>query len=315
MSYFKHPQSIVESENIGQNTRIWAFTHILPKARIGEDCNICDHVFVENDVVLGNRVTVKCGVQLWDGLRVEDDVFIGPNVTFTNDMFPRSKQHPEKYLQTQIKQKASIGANATILPGITIGSNAMIGAGSVVTGNVPANAIATGNPAYITGYIDVRSSKRQPKLHVSDQLGESLQTINVDGVKVFNLPLIPDIRGSLSFAEYGEYLPFVVKRFFFVFDVASRKIRGEHAHRKLQQYLVCVKGSCALVVDNGKDSQEIVLDRPNIGVYLPPMVWGVQYKYTKDALLLVLASDVYDADDYIRDYDVFLNEVNKQAGS
>src|SRR6266508_3200275 len=98
MDFFKHPQALVESEHIGTNTRIWAFAHVLPGARIGKDCNICDHVFIESDVVVGDRVTIKCGVQLWDGVRLEDDVFIGPNVTFTNDNFPRSKKYPEKYL-------------------------------------------------------------------------------------------------------------------------------------------------------------------------------------------------------------------------
>ena len=116
---YTHPTAICESKAIGDRTKIWAFTHILPGAVIGEDCNICDHVFIENDVVIGNRVTVKCGVQLWDGLRVEDEVFIGPNATFTNDPFPRSKQRPDHFAVTKLEQGCSIGANATILPGIS----------------------------------------------------------------------------------------------------------------------------------------------------------------------------------------------------
>jgi UDP-3-O-[3-hydroxymyristoyl] glucosamine N-acyltransferase len=115
MNYFVHPQGICESSAIGVRTKIWAFAHVLPGAVIGEDCNVCDHVFIENDVVIGNRVTVKCGVQLWDGLRVEDDVFIGPNATFTNDPFPRSKQRPEQFEITYLRRGCSIGANATIL--------------------------------------------------------------------------------------------------------------------------------------------------------------------------------------------------------
>lgn len=154
MSFFTHPQALCESKNIGNNSRIWAFTHILPNAILGEDCNICDHVFIENDVKIGDRVTVKCGVQLWDGTVVEDDVFIGPNATFTNDIFPRSKIYPDKFLRTIVKKGASIGANATILPGLTIGENAMVGAGSVVTKSVPDNAIVMGNPAIVTGYVN-----------------------------------------------------------------------------------------------------------------------------------------------------------------
>ncbi len=152
-SYFSHSQALVEpGARIGERTRIWAFAHVLPGAKIGIDCNICDHVFIENDVIIGDRVTIKCGVQLWDGLRVADDVFIGPNATFTNDLFPRSKQYPEKFLPTHIKAGASIGANATILAGVTIGEKAMVGAGAVVTKDVPPRAVVVGNPARIVRY-------------------------------------------------------------------------------------------------------------------------------------------------------------------
>lgn len=147
-NYYAHPQSIVETVTVGEGTRIWAFTHVLPGALIGRDCNICDHVFIENDVIVGDRVTVKCGVQLWDGIRLEDDVFIGPNATFTNDIFPRSKQQFELLL-TVVRRGASVGANSTILPGITVGEGAMIGAGSVVTRDVPPHALVVGNPARV----------------------------------------------------------------------------------------------------------------------------------------------------------------------
>lgn len=138
---FIHPLSDVQSNNIGQDTKIWQFCVVLEKAVIGKNCNICAHVLIENDVIIGDNVTVKSGVQLWDGIRIEDNVFIGPNVTFTNDLYPRSKKYPEKFLQTIVKKGASIGANATIIPGITIGENAMIAAGSIVTKDVPANTL------------------------------------------------------------------------------------------------------------------------------------------------------------------------------
>ncbi|GAA0814846.1 acyltransferase [Ralstonia mannitolilytica] len=148
-----HSLSDVQATNIGEGTRIWQFVVVLPGAKIGSECNICSHCFIENDVVIGDRVTVKCGVQLWDGMVVEDDVFIGPNVTFSNDSYPRSKQYPEIFKKTVIRQGASIGANATILPGITVGKGAMIGAGSVVTKDVPEFSVVLGNPAKVIRFL------------------------------------------------------------------------------------------------------------------------------------------------------------------
>ena len=151
--YFIHKTADVQTEFIGPETRIWQFVVILPGARIGSGCNINSHCFIEDDVVVGDNVTVKCGVQLWDGLIVEDDVFIGPNVTFTNDKYPRSKNTSFDLKKTLIKRKASIGANATILCGITIGEEAMVGAGSVVTKDVPDGEVWFGNPAKCHGKI------------------------------------------------------------------------------------------------------------------------------------------------------------------
>jgi acetyltransferase-like isoleucine patch superfamily enzyme len=142
-----HPLADVQSKQIGEGTTVWQFCVILKEAKIGNNCNINCQVFIENDVVIGNNVTIKPGVQIWDGIIIEDNVFIGPNTTFTNDLKPRSKQYPEKFLKTVVKAGASIGANATILPGIIIGENAMIGAGSVVLNDIPANTLWVGNPA------------------------------------------------------------------------------------------------------------------------------------------------------------------------
>lgn len=142
-----HHLADVQSHNIGDGTFIWQFCVVLPDAIIGRNCNINCNVFIENDVMIGDNVTIKPGVQLWDGVCIEDNVFIGPNATFTNDIFPRSKQYPDNFLKTIVKRGASIGANATILPGIVIGENAMIGAGCVVTKNIPPNTTWIGNPA------------------------------------------------------------------------------------------------------------------------------------------------------------------------
>ena len=137
----------MQTKQIGEGTRVWQYVVILPGAVIGRNGNICSHCFIDNEVVVGDRVTVKCGVQLWDGVTLEDDVFVGPNVTFTNDLQPRSRNAGAKLLPTLVRRGASIGANATILPGLTIGEGAMVGAGAVVTKDVPPRTLVVGNPA------------------------------------------------------------------------------------------------------------------------------------------------------------------------
>jgi len=260
-------------------------------------------VFIENDVRIGDRVTVKCGVQLWDGLRVEDDVFIGPNATFTNDPMPRSRQRLGSVLETRLCRGASVGANATVLPGITIGQNAMVGAGAVVTRNVPPHAIVAGNPARIVRYASTADTF-QPSS--SNPPSREPLSAKIPGVELLRAPIIEDLRGNLSVRELGNGLPFIPERFFVIFDVPTKEVRGEHAHRVCKQFLVCLRGSVAVVCDDGNQRQEFLLESPELGLYLPPMVWGVQYKFTGDAVLLVLASHKYDPADYIRDYAQFL---------
>jgi UDP-2-acetamido-3-amino-2,3-dideoxy-glucuronate N-acetyltransferase len=148
-----HERALVESDFIGAGTRVWAFAHVMRGAQIGTDCNICDHTFVEGDVIVGDRVTIKSGVYLWDGLRIEDDVFIGPQATFTNDPFPRSKASFYRPI-TAVRRGASIGAGAIILPGVTIGERAMVGAGAVVTKDVANDAVVVGNPARVIRMLD-----------------------------------------------------------------------------------------------------------------------------------------------------------------
>ena len=298
-----HTLADVQTAQIGTGTRVWQFVVVLPGAKIGKDCNICSHSLIENDVVIGDRVTIKSGVQLWDGLRVGDDVFIGPNASFANDRFPRSRQKPEKFLVTTLHDGASIGAGAVILPGLEIGRNAMVAAGAVVTRSVPPNAVVVGNPAKIVGYVDAARAEGASGALAKEQVG--MYSTRVNGVTLQRLPRVADIRGSLTVGEFDRSIPFAAKRYFMVFDVPSVETRGEHAHRECHQFLICVRGSCAVVADDGINRQEFLLDRQDSGIHLPPMVWGIQYKYSADAVLLVFASHYYDSADYIRDYSQF----------
>lgn len=312
LAYFRHETAIVESTSVGAGTRVWAYVHVLPGATIGNDCNLCDQVFIENDVWIGDRVTIKCGVQIWDGITLEDDVFVGPNATFSNDPFPRSRQKPEQFARTLVRKGASIGANATILPGLTIGERAMVGAGAVVTRDVPPLAIVTGNPARIVGYDGAPPAEAVVVAEPGATVGAS--PTRVRGVTLHRLPQVDDLRGNLSFGEIGKQVPFEVKRYFLVYGVASKEIRGEHAHRELHQFLICTHGRCRVVADDGTNRQEFLLDAPSIGLHIAPMVWATQYQYSEDAVLLVLASQWYSPESYIRDYARFLEIVRTGRG-
>jgi hypothetical protein len=205
-----------------------------------------------------------------------------------------------------VRRGASIGANATVLPGLTIGEGQMIGEGAVVTRDVPPHSVLAGNPGRIIGYTGATGAPMQAS-RVPPPRETGSQSTGVSGVTIHRLPRVDDLRGQLSFGEVLVHVPFEVKRYFLVYGVASQEIRGEHAHRTLHQFMICVHGLCHIVADDGVHREEFVLDDPSIGIHVPSMVWAVQYRYTPDAVLLVLASDKYDGGDYIRDYAEFLS--------
>ena len=190
----------------------------------------------------------------------------------------------------------------------------MVGAGAVVTKSVPPYAIVTGSPASIVGYVETSQSfvtSKSTLLSRAFSSRDAPEKVGVGDVTLHRFKLVRDLRGDLSFGEFTKNMPFKPKRYFLVFNVASKKVRGEHAHHKCHQLLICVKGSCAVVVDDGHNRTEVLLDSPEKGIHLPPLIWGIQYKYTSDAVLLAFTSEYYDALDYIRDYRQFIELVNK----
>jgi acetyltransferase-like isoleucine patch superfamily enzyme/dTDP-4-dehydrorhamnose 3,5-epimerase-like enzyme len=306
MEIFVHPLALCESKKLGSGTRVRAFASVREEAELGRDVEIGEYAFVDDGVVIGDRAKILAGAQLWRGARIEADVLVGPHAILTNDRDPRRGQRRQPAGETLVHRHAFIGANATILPGMSIGPNALVGAGAVVTRSVPPNAVVVGNPARIRGYLDTgHVEPAQAELTASPGLHRS----RVPGVSLHRLPLNRDLRGSLAVGEFPREIPFEPKRYFVVFDVSGSEIRGEHAHRSCHLYLVCVHGSVSVVVDDGAQREEFRLDHPTLGLYLPPMVWATQYKHSTDAVLLVFASDYYDPDDYIRDYQVFLDQV------
>lgn len=247
---------------------------------------------------IGINCTIGIGAIVEKGCQIGSDVEIGHHAVLLGNGKGSTAVH--------VGNRVKIGANATVHSGITLASGCIVCPGAVVTRNVPPGAIVEGNPASIIGYVNAASNT--PLKSGREQRGPSEISTEVRGVTLHNFPIISDLRGSLTVGEFPNQIPFLPQRYFMVFGVPSREIRGEHAHHACHQFLVCVRGSCAVVADDGTNRAEFSLDAPNIGLYLPPKTWGIQYKYSPDALLLVFASHHYDAADYIRDYDEFIQQ-------
>lgn len=300
---FIHAKADVADSTIGEGTNIWQFVVVLAGAKIGNNCNICAGSLIEGDTEIGDNVTVKSGVQIWNGTRIESGVFIGPNVTFTNDKFPRSKRYLAEDQGICIKQNASIGANATILPNVTIGKNSMIGAGAVVTKDVPENAVVVGNPAKVIRLLRKEEGAINTGQSIQQHLPETLS----------QLQSFHDDRGRLQVAEFGQHIPFPIKRVFWISDVQKDSIRGEHAHKECHQFIIAVSGSVTIELDNGQDTKKYKLSSGIEGLHIVPKTWGTLFGFSENAIVVVLASHNFDEADYLRsykDFQMFLSEGN-----
>lgn len=264
-----------------------------PSQYLGEQVYMYPGSKIDEDVVIDGFT------QLWSGLVIKAGSRIGAGVIFLKDTENQSKAF--------VSESVVVGAGCIIGQDVRIEQGAILEPGSVVLQNVPAHAIVGGNPAKITGYTQTPDINIETKVIAG--IDADVVNVGVNNVTLHRFKLVKDYRGDLSVGEFSREIPFEPKRYFLVFNVPSEKTRGEHAHYECHQFLICVKGSCSVVVDDGVQRREVLLDKPNLGVYLPPLTWGIQYKYSSDAVLLVFASHYYEAGDYIRSYDDFLSAI------
>jgi hypothetical protein len=217
-----------------------------------------------------------------------------------------------------VRDRVRLDAACIIGEGVTIGQGAWVRAGAVVLRSVPANAIVEGNPAQVVGYLNGANSDTRPDpklidIHSHNHLGRPTRVpLDVGDSALYLMRRIADARGALTVGEVPTEVPFAPERYFAVFDVPTVELRGEHAHKQCQQFLICLHGSCRVLLDDGAHRCEIILDRPDMGVFMPAMIWGTQYRYSPDAVLLVFASRPYEAEDYLRTYDEFLAELERR---
>ncbi|KQU74864.1 MULTISPECIES: WxcM-like domain-containing protein [unclassified Rhizobacter] len=285
------------------STYIDPTARIHPSATVAADCEVGAGAWIGPEAIIGAGCKIGVSAYIGTRTRIAPGTVIGPLTAFVDvDADGRG---------TLVERDVVVGAHSTVLPGLTIGANCVISAGSVVSRSVPPAAVVEGSPASIVGYANTVAGLSAPVAFA--RKGTLTEDTPVKGVQIFHFPVIPDMRGNLTVGEFERQIPFIPRRYFMVFGVPSREVRGEHAHRECHQFLICMHGSCSVVADDGIKRVEIALDEPGKGLYLPPMTWGIQYKYSPEAMLMVFASHFYDAGDYIRDYDTFLDVVRRQS--
>ena len=273
-------------------------------AILGKDVSLGDYVVVYPGARLDDGCTAEGFTQLWAGVHLQAGTRLGPGVTLE-----RSAVSEDHESSTTFGTNCNVGAGVIVHQGVSIGEGVVITPGSVVAQNLPPYAIASGSPARVIGYVEnlpIQGTLQQWPIHIEFPVDNAVTHIGVGEVTLHRCKLVRDPRGDLSVGEFPQDIPFDPKRFFLVFNVPSEKTRGEHAHHHCHQFLICVKGSCSVVVDDGLSRCEVKLDSPDLGIHLPPLTWGIQYKYSTDAVLLVFTSDYYDVSDYIRNYSDFV---------
>jgi serine acetyltransferase len=273
-------------------------SQIDPAAVVGDDCEIASTAVVGAGVTLERAVTIAPGALVLGPCTIGGTSEIGPRAVLSSG--------GDSEASLRLEAGVQVMAGAVIAAPVTIARGAIVRPGAVVQSDVPPHAIVAGNPAEIVGYTLSADRAQGDAVESARSHVEGVSTCSVRGVELHRLPRILDLRGNLTVGEFGRSMPFEAKRYFIVFDVPNAEIRGEHAHRTCNQFLICTRGRCSVVVDDGASREEFLLNDPAIGLHIPAMTWGVQYKYSSDAALLVFASEYYDPAEYIRDYAEFL---------
>lgn len=282
---------------------IHKYAVISSHATLSSTCSVDAGTYVGSRVTIGERVVVKAGVTLNGVCEIADDCVIGTGCVLDAG---------DSVGSVAIEPGVILAPSVTISGAVKIGKGARIEAGTTILRDVPPYAVVTGNPAQIIGYSS--TLERNKDLPVGECITHQSNGSSVHGVTLHQFPRIIDLRGNLTVGEFERTVPFSPRRYFMVFGVPNAEIRGEHAHRICKQFLICTQGACSVVADDGEHREEFLLDDPSLGLYLPPLTWGIQYKYSSDAVLLVFASEYYDSNEYIRDYDEFI-ELVAQARS
>jgi UDP-2-acetamido-3-amino-2,3-dideoxy-glucuronate N-acetyltransferase len=280
-------------------------SYISPRVCIDAGATVGPNCYIDGDIAIAKGAVLLGGITLIGALEIGENCTLEPGVCIANDYHNTGAVATPAAIT--IGPNVHIGAGSVLVCGISIGMNARIAPGTIVSRCIPPYAIVQGNPGVIIGYSSGGDSDRAyaPVL-TTDEPG--VYTCSIAGVTIHRFKRIRDLRGDLSVGEFSRNVPFRPMRYFLVYDVPSEETRGEHAHRECQQFLTCVAGSVTVVVDDGVNREEILLNSPTLGLYVPAGVWAIQYKYSADGVLLVFASNYYDPDDYIRDYGEYLRE-------